>query len=92
MDSAAVWGLPIVVAVCATTGGLSPWPLPGGRRRVCGLLGIGCAARVLTGLGRRGAVGPPGNRVVPALATGCPVRGAIALLVDLTRCPGFRRS
>jgi hypothetical protein len=43
-----------------------------------------CGGRV-DGIYRRGAIGPPGNRVAPAVAIGFLVRGAIDLLVELTR-------
>jgi hypothetical protein len=84
MYSATVWMLYIVVVVdCATAGRLFPWPVPRDFWRVCGLLGIGCTAGMLTGFSRRGAIGLPGNRMAPAMAIGFLVRGAIDLLVNL---------
>jgi hypothetical protein len=86
MYSVAIWGLSIPVVVDrATAGRFLPWPVPRDFWRVCSLLGIGCAAGVLAGFSRRGAVGPANNRVVPALAIGFLVRGVINLLGDLTR-------
>jgi hypothetical protein len=86
MYSVAVWGLSIAVVVdCATAGRLFPWPAPRDFWRVCGLLGIGCAAGVWAGFSRRGSVGPADNRVALALAIGFLVRGVINVLGGLTR-------
>jgi hypothetical protein len=85
MCSGAVWLLLVVVVVdCATAGRLLPWPVPRDFWRVCNLLVIGCAARVLAGCSRRGAIGRADDRIALATACGFLVRGAINLLIDLT--------
>ena len=73
--------LMVVVLDCATAGRIFPWPVPRDFWRVCSILGIGCAAGMLTGRRRRSYIGPPDGRVALAVAAGFVVRGAIKILV-----------
>ena len=75
----------VVVFDCATAGRAFPWPEPRDFWRVCSLLGMGYAAGVSTGFSRRGHIAPPDGRIALAVAAGFLVRGAINLLVCLTR-------
>lgn len=75
----------VVVVDCATAGQALPWPVPRDFWRVCSILGIGCAAGVLTGVSRRGYIEPPDGRVGLVVAAGFLGHGAINLLVCLTR-------
>jgi hypothetical protein len=85
MRSAVIWILSIVVVVdCATAGRFFPWPVLKDFWRVDFLLGASCAAGMLTGYGRRGAIGPPDGRVALAVAIGFLVRGAIDLWAALS--------
>jgi hypothetical protein len=85
MHSAVIWILYIVVVVdCATAGRFFPWPALKDFWRVGFLLGASGAAGMLTGCGRRGAIGPPDGHVALAVAIGFLVRGAINLWAALT--------
>jgi hypothetical protein len=77
--------LMVVVLDCATAGRIFPWPVPRDFWRVCSILGIGCAADMLTGRGRCKCIEPPDGRVALAVAAGFLVRGAIKVLVCLNR-------
>jgi hypothetical protein len=86
MRSAVIWILSIVVVVdCATTGRFFPGAVLKDFWRVCFLLGASCTAGMLTGFGRRGAIGPPNGHVALAVAIGFLVRGAINLWAALTQ-------
>jgi hypothetical protein len=85
MRSAAVPILYLVVAVdCATAGRLLPWPAPKDFWRVCFLLGAGCTVGILTGLSRRGWIGPPDGCVALVVAAGFLLHGLVNLLCSLT--------
>jgi hypothetical protein len=74
-----------VVVDCATGGQVFPWPVPRDFWRVCSLLVVSCAAGVLPGFSRGSYIHPPDGRITLAVACGFLLRGAIHLLIGLTR-------